>query len=399
MTTRFNARPIGTVTGYEGFDIPDDINLPHCGFEDIDRAIFRLFDKDLEFQQTIDSDTKKVPVIYATGERAIFLRRKQPLRDKSGMLILPLISIMRSSIEQKPSDGFGHGPGLGDIVIKNRISPDNLIYRRNLNFEGLANQEGALGSDKHAGFAVRGEEPSKEANPVILNRFEGPGLPKNIYEIISIPVPRFYTVQYEVTFWTQYVQQMNEMLEYLMSSYVHNPSLTFRLESDKGYWFVAKIDPALSANANFDGFADDERLVKYSFNISVNGYLINTEGTGVPSPIRRTVSAPYVAFDSSFVDPPTELLTNIPSSNPRDYLLEDLDANDEPGKGSQSIANSTLSTDEKKQVNVGGTLNSVLVPNVNPFTGNQEGSNEIITKHRNVRNGETVYRELGKLQT
>ena len=396
MATRFNTKPIGTVTGYEPYDIPDDFSIPHCGFEDIDRAVFQLFENELEFQQKIGDDIKKVPVIYATGERAFFLRRKEPLRDKSGMLILPLISIMRSGIEQKPEDGFGHGPGVGDIVIKNRISVDNLNYRRAVNYEGLKNQDGVWSDDKHEGFAVRGESPAKSARPNIINDVFPAS--KNVYEIITIPIPRFYTINYEVTFWTQYVQQMNEMLEHLMTSYVHNPSLTFRLESDKGYWFVAKIDPALSSGENFDGFADDERLVKYSFNISVNGFLINTEGPGVPSPIRRYVSAPLVSFDTSFSTFKAKTVGNVPSSQSSDYVLQDLDELDSPGPADNSITPTELSYEQSPKLSIGGSTNSILITEENPLTGVKE-KREVIVKHRDSRNGETVYRELGKLQT
>ena len=34
-------------TGYEGENVPDDFSIPSCGIEDIDRAVFELFDKRL----------------------------------------------------------------------------------------------------------------------------------------------------------------------------------------------------------------------------------------------------------------------------------------------------------------------------------------------------------------
>ena len=46
-----------------------------------------------------------------------------------------------------------------------------------------------------------------------------PALGDNIFEIITIPYPEFIMTEYEVTFWTQYMQQANQLLETLMASF------------------------------------------------------------------------------------------------------------------------------------------------------------------------------------
>ncbi len=97
MSTRkdqFNKRANAQEQGFEGTDVPTDIEIPSCTIEDVDRSVFNLFDKQLPFQANNKDGTKKIPVIFATGERFAVLRRKEPLRDKGGALILPLISIM-----------------------------------------------------------------------------------------------------------------------------------------------------------------------------------------------------------------------------------------------------------------------------------------------------------------
>ena len=79
-------------TGYEGDNVPEDFSLPACTIEDVDRALFTLFDTEIPFMYTHKGANKKIPVIFATGERFAVLRRKRPLRDRNGALILPLIS-------------------------------------------------------------------------------------------------------------------------------------------------------------------------------------------------------------------------------------------------------------------------------------------------------------------
>ena len=79
--------------GLEGQNIPADFYLPPGGLEDIDRALFNLYDKDLQFSIDQRGESRKVPVIFATGERFALIKRREPLRDENAALILPLISI------------------------------------------------------------------------------------------------------------------------------------------------------------------------------------------------------------------------------------------------------------------------------------------------------------------
>ena len=93
-------------SGYEGQNYTEDYTIPSCGLEDLDKAVFNLFDKQIPLFYDLNGETKKVPVIFATGERFALLRRKQPIVDKKGALILPLVSITRSNIENIPQKGI-----------------------------------------------------------------------------------------------------------------------------------------------------------------------------------------------------------------------------------------------------------------------------------------------------
>ena len=143
MSTRWNVNPFktqtGLQTGLEGIDIPEDFNLPSCGIEDVDRALFKLFDKELPFYYELDGEQKRIPCIFAGGERAMILRRKQPLRDRQGALVLPLISILRSGIEQSAEKAIG--PGTGQLTLRKRLAPEDRAFKRQANAEQLENQE------------------------------------------------------------------------------------------------------------------------------------------------------------------------------------------------------------------------------------------------------------------
>ena len=87
------------IKDFDGNNIPEDFDFPSIGIENIDRAVFDLFDKKLQFETTSKGVSKKVPVIFATGERFALTRRTNPIRDRNNTNILPLISIVRENID------------------------------------------------------------------------------------------------------------------------------------------------------------------------------------------------------------------------------------------------------------------------------------------------------------
>ena len=119
-------------------NIPEDFTLPSCGIEDVDRAVFKLFNEQIPLFYKIKDNTEKIPVIFATGERAFILRRNKPITDNNGALILPLVSILRTGLDQAPAaGGFGVGPGNGTMEISRRTYVDSMDVLQEQNFEGL----------------------------------------------------------------------------------------------------------------------------------------------------------------------------------------------------------------------------------------------------------------------
>ena len=56
--------------------------------------------KDLNLHTMTNTGFKKVPIIWGSAERAFQSKRGKEIRDKRGALILPLISIERTTIEK-----------------------------------------------------------------------------------------------------------------------------------------------------------------------------------------------------------------------------------------------------------------------------------------------------------
>jgi hypothetical protein len=446
MSTRLSKEQEDSVsvpTGYEGYNIPEDEFIPSCTIEDVDRAIFNLFNKDLPMVFEYKNESKRIPVIFATGERFAVLRRKRPLRDKHGALILPLVSIMRSGIAQDVDKGMGPGQ-TAPMIVKKKLSPKDPAYQAWINKLGLVNQDN-LASPEHFISEEQGAKAGTVASrraptsaPSRDGRLLDPQLGKNVFEIITLPPTKFFNSTYEVTLWAQYTQQMNGMMMAIMSSYQNNHRRTFRVETDKGYWFVAYVDSEFSSGSNYDDFTDEERIVRCTFTVSIPAYVIASDHPGGMNPLRKFISAPTIEFGV------TEIAGQIfeplsggpPSGDPSSYILQDLAtcATPTPGDsiGSSAVA-STLNaagydipggsvassdsrainnnsdggsaTSEKQTSTLGGsssrsetTLYKVVI---DPFTG-KSVRKVVRVKSRNQRKGETVYRggitiDLGRL--
>jgi|LWDU01.1.fsa_nt_gi hypothetical protein len=441
MTTRLDQQPNNPTdrrrSGYEGNDIPGDIKIPPCTIEDVDKAVFNLFNKSIPLQYKKSEEVKRVPVIYATGERFAVLRRKQPLRDKNSALILPLVSIMRTGLSQEVSRGMGPGEG-APMTIKRRLNESDPLYKRLLNNLGLKHQDDLATSahrtghapEKPAGAYVTGSDPgtvaSRRAAVDSPNRRSGrvltPDLGSSIVEIIEIPPTKFFNATYDVTFWSQYTQQMNDMIMAMMSVYQDNRRRTFKLESDKGYWFVGYVGSDLSPGNNYDDFTDNERIVRYNFEIQVAGYVIAPEYSGAPAVLRRYVSAPEISFDvTSFGGSLIGTPVNGPASvDPSAYILNDLATKDDPLPGagvgrsataaaSNAIGDPTLGgtyagsdlrgmgsrAPSGETTMVGGHTSGpssvdIIRITQDPFSGKAIRS-IVKVKTRNQRQGETVY--------
>jgi len=274
--------------GYEGSNVPDDYKVPSCGLEDVDRALFELFNRDLPLiYEAKDGSTKRVPVIFATGERFAITRRKEPLRDKNGALILPLVTIVRTGIEQKAERSIEIGD-IGTIDIRRRISKDDPIYQRLVNSLDLKNA-GAPGAGSRRDTL---ERPGRMAGGRLLE----PNLGAGIYETISIPAPKFFTSTYEVTMWTQFMQHSNDLLTTIMGGYHNVRARSYRIETSSGYWFNAIFETAISSETTFDDMSDNERAIKHTMTVVVPAYIVNPTLPGIPSGIRRTLSATQFSF-------------------------------------------------------------------------------------------------------
>jgi hypothetical protein len=245
----------------------------------IDTAIRDWFDQTVDVHvKSPTSDRHKVPVIFSSGER-FATSRKEGIRDRNGVLILPLISIRRSGIIPDPSMQ-ALGTETPTLTISKRISPKSSFLKNN-----AARRAGSVG-------------------------IPAPG---SLFEVATIPFPDRSIMNYELMVWTQYITQMNEILEKIFNQLtiqksfvatvgggVRHPPIGIPFEERPplpGHYFIGFLESEEGDAGNFEEFTDQERIVRYTTSIRVPATLqLDPEGE------RPSVQIDFTSFGLKFSD-------------------------------------------------------------------------------------------------
>jgi len=383
-----NSKGKKVIKSFDGNNAPVDFDIPSIGIEDIDRAIFQLFDNKISFEVSHKGTLQKVPVIFASGERFALTRRKNPIRDSENALILPLVSIMRQNIDFSP-DQAGKKTAIAfreqeNYVIKYKLSERDRKYQNIINKQGLKNQRNVSSENNFIlstptpGFSVKPDSVSTRRSSAnigfssVANVSLGESLGRNMFEIIEIPYPEFVAVTYDVVFWTQYMKQSNQMIETLLLNFTGQGE-EIPMTTEGGYQLVAFFSgPFSNSGTNLDEFTESERIIKHSFSVTIPGYILNPKHPGMPKLLRSYVSAPEINFgifegDAEVIDYQPERIKD----KVKRHVLQDL----------TNLKESELRRGESREV----LVNKI----VNPFTNSTKTQFSKV-RLRNQRSGETV---------
>lgn len=201
----------------EGITAPMEV-----GLFTIDNAILRYLTERVVPTVVQNNKQIQVPVLYGNPERWKSAQVDGYIRDKNGKISLPLIMLRRTSMEKS--------------TINSPVNKyQNYTYSTKWNSRNIYDKFTAL------------------------NRIT----PSEVYHTSIIP--DYYTIVYEAMIWTEYMEQMNSLVE------------TISFESNEywgdevGYKFITAID-------QFQYITEipttNDRLVRSSFNLKVNAYIL-----------------------------------------------------------------------------------------------------------------------------
>ena len=196
------------------------------GIKDIDESVYYYFQNIIKPTVIQNGQRLPVPVIYASPEKMKSFQKDGFYRDQNGRIQAPLIAFKRESIEKVRT-------------IANKLdanNPNNFgVFTKKYNIKNA-----------YDNFAV------------LNNRIPV----KTHYAVV---MPDYLTLNYSCTVFTYYVEQLNKIIEaceYASDAYWGDPQL---------FQFRAMID---SFSFQTELVNNDERVVRSTFNIKLNGYII-----------------------------------------------------------------------------------------------------------------------------
>ena len=196
------------------------------GLKDLDEAIFYYFENVIQPSVLQNGERLPVPVIYGSPEKWKSYQKDGYYRDQNGKIQAPLIMFKRNSID------------------KNRQIANKLDANNPQNF-GVFNKK----------YTQRNAYDNFK---VLNNR-----TPER--QFYATVIPDYITITYTCIAFTYYVEQLNkivEAIEYASDAYWGDP---------QRYKFKAMID---SFGFQTELVNNDERIVRSTFNIKLNGYIV-----------------------------------------------------------------------------------------------------------------------------
>ena len=236
-------------------DTVQDVSI---GLQDHDEAIMYYFTNVIKPSVIINGNRTSVPIIYGSPERWKGVQKDGYFRDKEGKLQTPIIMFKRDSVEKRRDLG-------------NKLDANNpqLYYTF---------QEKYSKRNQYDNFNVlQNIIPQKEFHTVVI--------------------PDYVTLQYSCIIWTDYIAQMNKLIE--MINY-----------SSDSYWgdkekfkFNARIDTYSNTTEVAQG---ENRVVKTNFGLTIQGYLIpDSLNKDLAKKPQKFFSKSRVVFNNELIVEPT----------------------------------------------------------------------------------------------
>lgn len=235
-----------------------DVPRFKSSLEDIDFAVYKFVDEVMDLSTKTNKGFRKTPVIWSGSERAHNIKDDDIKRDKTGMIILPVISIERSAVKKDE---------------KSRVIPFAKLDPTNDLKGGFLKINKVIQQDKTRNFARADAQRRRGQQnfPLYKNNKKND---KIVYETLTIPIPIYVTVGYKIVLRTEYQEQMNDLLTpFIRVSNGHKRVLVEHNSNQYEAFF--EEDYAMSNNVS--SYESNERKYETSLGLNVFGYLIGDE--------------------------------------------------------------------------------------------------------------------------
>ena len=253
-----------------------EIEFSPSSLETIDSAMMGFINEGLNLFATTNNGFKKVPVLWVTAERSYQIKHNKDIRDKEETLILPLITVNRESVTKNPAY---KGTVFANLYPVNDPKGGTITIARQINQKKTAEFQNAVANRKYgADSNVSGK--MKNTNKRNMSTA------KTVYETISIPIPTWIKVIYEISVRTEYQQQLNELIRPFLT--IPGNSRTPKRIDAEGHYYEVFILGDFANNSNKADLGMQQRNYETKIKIEVQGYLIGEgENQEKPKVVRR----------------------------------------------------------------------------------------------------------------
>jgi len=217
----------------------------------------------------------------ASSERSALSKGDLKVRDAEGALIMPIITIERTSMVKSPTE---KGTVWANVPALDKVKGGNIPVMQKIVQGKTSNFKNAHAQRKHGQLNF----PNK--------------VDKTVYKTVSIPLPVYVTIMYQITIRTEYQQQMNELVIPFMTV---PGGINYIIIRDENHRYEGFIQQDYTHENNISNFSNEERKFETKFNIKVLGHLIG-DGVNQRTPqkvVNETVVEVKIPRERQVVDP------------------------------------------------------------------------------------------------
>jgi hypothetical protein len=177
-------------------------------------------------------------------------------------LILPLITVNRTTTTKEMNY---RGTVYANLYPVNDAKGGTITIARTINQKKTAEFQNALANRKY------GEDRNVSSKMLNTNK-RNMSTAKTVYETITMPIPTWVKVMYQISIRTEYQQQMNELIRPFLTV-PGNSRMPKRIEAE-GHFYEIFIDGGFANNSNQANIGMEQRNYETDISIEVLGYLI-----------------------------------------------------------------------------------------------------------------------------
>jgi hypothetical protein len=233
-----------------------DIKFRPSTLENIDSAFYKHVEE-LGIGVTTNEGWKVVPVIWQGAEKAFQIKNDREVRDDNGMLIMPQITVLRTSTNKKLDK---KGIFLNNSAVQDKTQGGEITISRKIN------------QDKTAAYA--NSNAIKKTKGKLNFKTAARENERVVYSFLSIKTPVYLDINYDIVIRTEYQMHMNDIMSVL---YTDAGSLNYFLIENDGHRYECFYGQDFAHESNVSDFDEDERIFKTVIPVNTLGYIIGSD--------------------------------------------------------------------------------------------------------------------------